>query len=257
MGSLIEPVFNCLADVDTHSVGVERIKFVASLPIEDEKHSVLESSNEVSVPTAGDICFDKVSLRYSREASPALSNINLCIKAGQKVGICGRSGSGKSSLLSCLFRLVDIEAGGTISIGGRDITSVSRYALRKALTIIPQGLQRLSCSRYLLISLMTDPLLLEVSIRENLDVEGTRTDNEIWTALEQTGVKSIVERLPNKLDYQVDSHVSQTFAMRRCLSDIEQGGSISQGHRQLLALARAHRTSSLFDTARCNAENMA
>ena len=60
---------------------------------------------------------------------------------------------------------------------------------------------------------MTDPLLLEVSIRENLDVEGTRTDNEIWTALEQTGVKSIVERLPNKLDHQVDSHVSQTFAM--------------------------------------------
>ena len=150
MGSLIAPVFSCLANVDTHSVGVERIKFVANLPVEDEEHSVLELSNDASVPTAGEICFNNVSLRYSQGASPALSNINLCIKAGQKVGICGRSGSGKSSLLSCLFRLVDIEEGGTISIGGRDVTSISRYALRKALTIIPQGLQGLSSSRYLL-----------------------------------------------------------------------------------------------------------
>lgn len=153
LGSLITPLFDSLAKVDTHSVSVQRLKFVADLPPEDEEHSVLEASNVESVPTQGDLCFKNVSLRYSHGARLALKNANLRVKAGQKVGICGRTGSGKSSLLSCLFRLVDVEDG-SISIGGKDITSVSRYALRKALTIIPQGLSS-HCTCYLTLKRIT------------------------------------------------------------------------------------------------------
>ena len=111
--------------------------------------------------------------------------------------------SSKSSLLATLFRLYEVE--GDILIDGKNIRDLPRQTLRSSMTIIPQA-----------------PLLLELSIRENLDMEGVVDDAEIWAALEQTECKAWIESLPGGLD-----HVAVS------------GSAWSRGQRQLLALSRA------------------
>ena len=78
---------------------------------------------------ASSICFDNIILRYELKSRPALCNLSLNIRQGERIGICGRTGSGKSSLLAALFRLYDIESG-SIHIGCVDIKTIPRQALR-------------------------------------------------------------------------------------------------------------------------------
>ena len=121
----------------------------------------------------GEISFSNVTLRYSDDESTpaALKSLSLKIEGGQKVGICGRTGAGKSSVLSVLFRLQEICAG-NVFIDGVDIAHVPVRILRARLSIIPQ-----------------DPFLFTGTVRENLDQsldEGAkRQDDELWQALER------------------------------------------------------------------------
>lgn len=151
-------------------------------------------------PTEGNIVFQDVSLYYSKEEAPVLKNINLAITNGWKIGIVGRTGAGKSSLISALFRFAHIE--GTITIDGVDTALVSRQELRSKISIIPQ-----------------EPVLFSASIRYNLDPFEMYNDIEIWNALEQVDLKSAIP----SLDFKVT----------------EGGNNFSVGQRQLMCLARA------------------
>ncbi len=120
----------------------------------------------------GSIEFRNVFLRYGsdKDKEPALKNLSLKIKGGLKVGICGRTGAGKSSILSVLFRLEEI-CGGSILIDSVDIGEVPVRSLRSKLSIIPQ-----------------DPFLFTGTVRENLDqsIDGeSKSDAELWQALER------------------------------------------------------------------------
>nr|XP_023022905.1 probable multidrug resistance-associated protein lethal(2)03659 [Leptinotarsa decemlineata] len=151
-------------------------------------------------PQSGKICFKKVFLRYGADAQPVLKDLNVVIGAGEKVGIVGRTGAGKSSLISALFRLTPIE--GTISIDGVDTAKVRLSDLRSKISIIPQ-----------------EPVLFSATVRYNLDPFGNVSDEQLWQALENVELKSSIESL--------DQNVN------------EGGSNFSVGQRQLICLARA------------------
>ncbi|KAJ3317330.1 hypothetical protein HDV06_001706 [Boothiomyces sp. JEL0866] len=157
-------------------------------------------------PSFGAISVRNVTMAYpSRPDLPVLKNISFEIKAGEKVGIIGRTGSGKSSLMTALFRIVELSAG-SISIDGVDIATIGLEALRKSIQIIPQ-----------------EPVLFTGTIRDNLDVESLYQDDDIWRVLEMIGLKEYVTSLGEKLDSAV----------------AENGENLSVGQRQLICLGRA------------------
>ena len=161
---------------------------------------------------SGAIQVRDLSVRYSPELPPALSNVSFDIQPGHKVGIVGRTGSGKSTLSLAFFRFLEAESG-SIIIDGIDISSISLESLRRRLTIIPQ-----------------DSQLFRGSIRSNLDPFGLTDDGDMWFALQrcQLAVPGSSPNAPGE------------GSVIKSLDDaVEQGGSnFSAGQRQLLSLAR-------------------
>ncbi|CAH1382841.1 unnamed protein product [Tenebrio molitor] len=157
-----------------------------------------------SWPTSGDISFHSVSLRYSSNDVPVLMNVSFNIKSKEKIGIIGRTGAGKSSLISVLFLLFHFE--GSVVIDDVDTKSIPLTELRSKITVIPQ-----------------DPLLFLGSLRKNLDPFGQYPDHQLWTALDEFQLKEVVSNLPSGLDSMVS----------------ESGSNFSVGQRQLLCLVRA------------------
>lgn len=156
-------------------------------------------------PAYGKLEFRKVQLRYRKELPPILDNISFVVKPGEHIGIVGRTGAGKSSLIVALFRLVEISAG-KIKIDDIDITKVNLELLRSKLSIIPQ-----------------DPVLFNGTIRSNLDPFKQYSDSEIWSALEKTKLKEKVKTISGQLDAFVEVG----------------GNNLSVGERQLFCLSRA------------------
>ncbi|XP_008214772.2 multidrug resistance-associated protein 4 [Nasonia vitripennis] len=151
-------------------------------------------------PDKGEVVFDNLYLSYSDNAEPVLRNLNLKISAGIKVGIVGRTGAGKSSLISALFRLAKID--GTLSIDGIDTKKISLSDLRSRISIIPQ-----------------EPVLFSVSVRDNLDPNHEFDDVTLWSALEQVELNKTFDSLDRNID--------------------RGGSNLSAGQRQLFCLARA------------------
>ncbi|KAH8924341.1 P-loop containing nucleoside triphosphate hydrolase protein, partial [Atractiella rhizophila] len=178
-----------MTDAEILIIAMERLKSFAELSPEQEPISSSDSgptSSKSSLkdwPSEGSVLFHNASVRYRPDLPPTLKSLTFRIRGGESLGICGRSGSGKSTLLNALFRFLPIDQGGSISVDGVDISTLSLKQLRSNLTIIPQ-----------------DPMMLELTLRENLDLEEHRTDSEIWEALERCQIKEAVERLPEKLD---------------------------------------------------------
>lgn len=157
-------------------------------------------------PKHGAIQFSNISMRY-RNGPLVLKGLNIDISAGEKVGVCGRTGSGKSSLMISLFRLYDIEDdGGRILIDGVNTSDIGTDALRRNLAIIPQ-----------------DPVLFSTTVRFNIDPFESKTDEELWSILKQVQLEEFVSNMPGGLDGAVS----------------EGGENFSQGQRQLLCIARA------------------
>nr|XP_020512546.1 multidrug resistance-associated protein 9 [Labrus bergylta] len=156
-------------------------------------------------PKSGAITFQGYKMRYRENTPIVLNKLNFPIRAGEKLGIVGRTGSGKSSIGVALFRLVE-PAAGTILIDGVDIMSIGLQDLRSKLSIIPQ-----------------DPVLFIGTVRYNLDPFNNYTDEEIWAVLEKTYMKDSIVRLEGKLKAQV----------------LENGENFSVGERQLMCMARA------------------
>lgn len=133
-----------------------------------------------------------------------LKGISLNIFGGEKIGVVGRTGSGKSTLIQVFFRLVE-PSGGRIIIDGIDITTIGLHDLRSRFGIIPQ-----------------EPVLFEGTVRSNIDPIGMYSDEEIWKSLERCQLKDVVAAKPEKLN---------------CLV-ADNGDNWSVGQRQLLCLGR-------------------
>ncbi|XP_062294985.1 ATP-binding cassette sub-family C member 12-like [Scomber scombrus] len=171
-----------------------------------------ESSEQLQVdqvpenwPQHGAVTFLDYKMRYRNNSPIVLNGLQLHIRGGEKLGIVGRTGSGKSSLAAALFRLVE-PAAGTILIDGVDITSISLLDLRRNLSIIPQH-----------------PVLFTGTVRNNLDPFNSYSDEEIWAALDKTYMKETICRLDRKLQAELT----------------EDRGNFSVGQRQLMCLSRA------------------
>jgi len=158
-------------------------------------------------PAQGRVCFDNVAVRYRKDTPLVLKGVSFDIKAGEKVGICGRTGSGKSSMLLTLFRMIECEEG-TIAIDGRNIAHMGLSELRSKLAIIPQ-----------------DPVLFSGSLRFNLDPFGQHTDDQLWEALTKVELADTVRTLAGGSLEQAQV--------------AEYGENFSLGQRQLLCMARA------------------
>ncbi|XP_076278986.1 ATP-binding cassette sub-family C member 5-like isoform X3 [Lasioglossum baleicum] len=205
MTGVFQYTVRLMAETETRFISVERIShYIRTLQKEGiSNKSPVDPSNEW--PTHGKLEFHEVQLSYRKELAPILNNISFVTNAGEHVGIVGRTGAGKSSLIVALFRLVEISSG-KIKIDGIDIAKVNLDILRSKLAIIPQ-----------------DPVLFSGTIRSNLDPFKQCDDSDIWSALEKTKMKEKVKNLPGLLD-----------------AFIEVGGNnLSVGERQLLCLTRA------------------
>ncbi|KAJ8490643.1 hypothetical protein OPV22_012364 [Ensete ventricosum] len=183
---------------------VERVGTYIELP--SEAPPVIESNRPPpGWPSAGIIKFQDVVLRYRPELPPVLHGISFTIEGSEKIGIVGRTGAGKSSMLNALFRIVELERG-KIFIDDYDISKFGLWDLRKVLGIIPQS-----------------PVLFSGTIRFNLDPFNEHNDADLWEALERAHLKDVIRRNTMGLDAQVS----------------EAGENFSVGQRQLLSLARA------------------
>ncbi|XP_073669407.1 ATP-binding cassette sub-family C member 8 isoform X4 [Paramisgurnus dabryanus] len=194
-----------LADMEVQLGAVKRIK--ALLKTDPENYEGLLSASQVPEgwPQRGEIQIQNLSVRYDSTLKPVLKHVNAQISPGQKVGICGRTGSGKSSFSLAFFRMVDTFEG-RIIIDDIDIAKLPLQTLRSRFSIILQ-----------------DPFLFSGTIRFNLDPEMKATDSMLWEALEIAQLKPVVKTLPGGLDAIIT----------------EGGENFSQGQRQLFCLARA------------------
>ncbi|KAG0271436.1 hypothetical protein BGZ95_000753 [Linnemannia exigua] len=196
-------------------VSVERMMEYAHVkPEESGRHRKNPDGSSVipnGWPTEAKVTFSDMSLTYPRGDGPVLKNISLDFKAGEKIGIVGRTGAGKSSMIGAIFRLVETMTGdpphrGGISIDGIDISQIGMHDLRQNMAIIPQ-----------------EPFLFRGTLRFNLDPTSKHQDVDVWAALEAAELKRMVEGLEGGLDAVVDDN----------------GKNFSIGERQLLSLARA------------------
>ncbi|KAK5646882.1 hypothetical protein RI129_005346 [Pyrocoelia pectoralis] len=191
-------------EMENQMISVERVLEYNN--VEHEKSPKCEGNEKrpPSWPQRGEIRFINVELRYSPNNSPVLKNLFFTIKPLEKVGIVGRTGAGKSSLINALFQLSDTS--GMILIDDIDIKGVELEHLRSKISIIPQ-----------------EPVLFLGTIRQNLDPLGVYNDELLWKALENVELKGVIKELDQGLDGQV----------------WERGSNFSVGQRQLICLARA------------------
>ncbi|KAJ3384086.1 Multidrug resistance-associated protein 1, partial [Entophlyctis sp. JEL0112] len=202
---LLQQSIRQYTDAEVQLVSIERMHFYATKVVV-EAAGVIESSRPpADWPNAGIVELRDVKLRYQPDLPLVLKGISLVTRRHEKIGVVGRTGSGKSSLMLALFRMVEPESG-EIVIDGIPTTSIGVKDLRSNLSIIPQ-----------------DPVLFSGTVRLNLDPFGKHTDHELWLALESSGLKESVQDMEAGLDSPIDSG----------------GENMSVGQRQLLCLARA------------------
>ncbi|XP_060205268.1 ABC transporter C family member 13 isoform X1 [Lycium barbarum] len=199
--SLLGSFLTSFTETEKEMVSVERILQYMDVPREEDVGGYLLHPQW---PHQGDISFVNVTLKYKPQLPPALCGVSFAIAGGTQVGIIGRTGAGKSSILNALFRLYPT-CGGSIMVDGVNIVSVSVRYLRSSFAVVPQA-----------------PFLFEGSIRKNLDPLQEYRDFEIWSVLEKCHIKEEVEAAGG-LDVQLKGS----------------GTAFSVGQKQLLCLARA------------------
>ena len=154
-------------------------------------------------PHEGDITFQDVSLTYYPGGPQVLKKISLSITPGQKIGVAGRTGAGKSSFVAALMRMPD--ADGDIMVDGVPIKAINLQEARRSISLLGQN-----------------PVLFSGTLRKNLDIMEQFQDADLWRALENVQLKDLVESLEGQLDHEL----------------LEHGANVSVGERQLICLAR-------------------
>jgi ATP-binding cassette subfamily C (CFTR/MRP) protein 1 len=188
--------------IETSTSAVSRCQnFEQTTP--DERFPLEITEPNLDWPREGKIIIENLRATYTPDGPDVLHGINLRIAPGAKIGICGRTGSGKSSLLLSLFRMLENMPTGSISIDDVDLTALPRNVLRERLTAIPQ-----------------ETLIIPGSMRENIDPFKTRNVDDINSALEKVGIASLV---------------ADRGGIGINMADI----GLSQGELQLFAVARA------------------
>ncbi|XP_020296897.1 multidrug resistance-associated protein 4-like isoform X1 [Pseudomyrmex gracilis] len=204
------------AEVANQMMAVERVLEYIQLPPEpnlrdrgaylkkkESQNLSLPASAPNGWPDAGCIQFINVYMKYSDDDPYVLKNLNIVMRPGEKIGIVGRTGAGKSSLITALFRLAKVE--GIIKIDGIDTSQIALEDLRGKISIIPQ-----------------DPVLFSGTLRRNLDPFNEFSDLAVWEALEEVELKDAAV-INNGLESRV----------------FDRGSNYSVGQKQLVCLARA------------------
>uniref|UniRef100_A0A8C1N9Q3 ATP-binding cassette, sub-family C (CFTR/MRP), member 3 n=1 Tax=Cyprinus carpio TaxID=7962 RepID=A0A8C1N9Q3_CYPCA len=192
------------SDLESNIVAVERVKEYSET-VTEAPWIVKDKQPPPDWPPKGNVEFIDYSVRYREGLDLVLRNISLEVKGGEKIGIVGRTGAGKSSMTLCLFRLLEA-ADGEIVIDEVKISEIGLHDLRSKLTIIPQ-----------------EPVLFSGTLRMNLDPFEKYSDEEVWKVLELSHLKKFVSNQASKLELECS----------------EGGENLSVGQRQLVCLARA------------------
>lgn len=198
------------AEVTNHMVSVERVwEFGSTIPLEAPLMTDYDI-DQTKWPKEPSVVFKNVSTRYRKNLPLCLDDLSFSILPGERCGVVGRTGAGKTSLLQVLFRIIEAEQG-SIVIGGVDISKLGLHKLRTNMAVITQS-----------------PVLFSgCTIRENLDpyplAYGKEEDARLESALSAVHMWDTIKNIPNGLDGVVN----------------EGGSNFSVGQRQLLCLARA------------------
>ncbi|GLD95181.1 hypothetical protein PINS_up003823 [Pythium insidiosum] len=209
--SKLNTILGSFVDTERQMIAVERVKEYADLPREE----TAPNGNVIPAlpslwPNRGAIQIERLSVLYSRNSSAGrvegLRDVSCAFAAGEKVGICGRTGAGKTSLLRAIFRAAPWSCGSAIHIDGIPIDRLPLSVLRASLTYVPQ-----------------EVILFAGTVRFNLDPVGSSTDEAMWESLRHCGLDTVVAKLPGGLDATVEAG-DATF---------------SKGQTQVLCVARA------------------
>ncbi|KYK61504.1 hypothetical protein DCS_02646 [Drechmeria coniospora] len=201
MGRTLSYVIQSRDLMETSEDALKRLKaFIAETPTEHLPGE--DGVVEVGWPSQGHLTLNGLTVKYSTETPPVLRDVCLVAAPGMKIGVCGRPGSGKSSLIPSILRMNDIDAG-SIIIDDRDLSSLPRDAIRRSIAVLPQ-----------------EPILLDGSLRLNLDPFGERSDEEINSALADVDLGHLCQA-PGALDAALEAT------------------KLSLGQKQLLCIARA------------------
>ncbi|KAL5504423.1 hypothetical protein ACEPAH_8498 [Sanghuangporus vaninii] len=239
------------AEMENYMNSVERVVHYSrgDLIPQEPPHEIEGKKLDSSWPQRGAISFDKVTMSYRPGLPNVLKGITLDVKGGEKIGVVGRTGAGKSSLMLALFRIVELNSG-KITIDDVDISQVGLKDLRTKISIIPQ-----------------DPLLFSGTIRSNLDPFGLYDDARLWDALRRAYLVDSIDD-PSAISDKQDIGKNEEFDVNDSLHEVEEvggravstlvsgsvtpvrrftldttieseGSNLSVGERSLLSLARA------------------
>jgi len=195
------------SEAESKMNSVERMLEYDSQPAEAAADTppLIEATLPKNWPNSGALTVEKLQMRYRPELPLVLRSVSFEVPHAHKVGIVGRTGSGKSSLFTAFFRLVE-PCGGRILLDGVDVMTLGTKQLRRSMALVPQ-----------------DPFMFGGTVRQNLDPFNEHSDEALWQALQRTGLKAFVEEDPKKLELLV----------------VDNGANFSLGQRQLLCMSRA------------------
>lgn len=211
------------AELELQGNSLERVQEYTE--VEPEAEPIIEDNRPpVEWPSKGEIEFNDLSLRYAPELPLVIKNATFTVPSFNKVGVVGRTGAGKSTIITALFRLIEADSG-FIKVDGLDISTIGLQDLRQALAIIPQ-----------------DPTLFTGTIRSNLDPFGYYSDVQVFEALRRVHLVPAVpdtdtEATSSSAVSQYSENTNQFLDLNSAVT--EGGNNLSQGQRQLMCLARS------------------
>ncbi|ESO07545.1 hypothetical protein HELRODRAFT_110482 [Helobdella robusta] len=204
MSTFFQHTVRLITEAESKFISVERLLSWAKNTPQEAPLIITSRRPPDGWPSDGRIVFSNYYLSYQKNSTHVLKNVNFTINPKEKVGIIGRTGSGKSSIVASIFRIFE-KTRGSILIDDIDISEIGLYDLRSRLAIVPQ-----------------EPVLFSGTLRYNLDPFKKYTNNELWSALEKCRIKQKISHLNGQLDTKI----------------IEHGAYFSLGEKQLICLAR-------------------